>query len=518
MDNLTPVKISALPAVASPSTSSKIPLVDSDNITKYATIADLLAIFSSSGSWSSNALPAVSSVTALGNRSYNITFSSTVAAILTPGMRLRTSRSTAAPTQCTDLESGSSQYYSRTSAGLTGMTFTDDFVVSAWVKLESYAAMTIASRYNGTSGWDFQLLSDGRLYLAGYNGGAANVSNVISYQSVPLNKWVHVAVQLDMSTFTATTTTSYVMIDGAGVPAQVTRGGTNPTALIQAGNLEIGGRNGGLQPFDGKLAQVAIYNAKVTQATILASMHQTLTGSETSLASAYSFNNSVSDLNANANNLTANNSAVATNADSPFTLDANGVPGGTYDFGIVTKVAATVATVQVPEGCAIPTTGGVSAVDLSPYKAPFGMTVDEGRWAVVYYARFAFSKTSPSAGTYYSGASANGEWAASFPIGAWKLAFEFALQAINSTNAPAVQMALSTSNSGISDTEMSVRGVTAVTGASSFDIIATRSRYVEHAAATVYYMVIASLNASAASVSLANSNTAGFVRAELAYL
>lgn len=518
MDNLTPVKISALPAVASPSTSSKIPLVDSDNITKYATIADLLAIFSSSGSWSSNALPAVSSVTALGNRSYNITFASTVASILTPGMRLRTSRSTAAPTQCTDLESGSSQYYSRTSAGLTGMTFTDDFVCSAWVKTESYADMQVMSRYNGTSGYLFVVLSTGQVRLQGNNASSANYSYVTSNRSVQVGRWTHIAAQLDMSAFTATTTTSYVMIDGLDTPATVTRAGTNPTALVQAGNLEIGSQNGGAQSFDGKLAQVAIYSAKVLQATVLASIDRTLTGSETSLISAYSFNNSISDLSANANNLTANNSAVATNADSPFTLDANGVPGGTYDFAIVTKVATTVATVQVPEGCTIPTTGGVSTVDLSPYKAPFGMTVDEGRWAVVYYARLAFSKASPSAATYYSGASGNGEWAASFPIGAWKLAFEFALQAINSTNAPAVQMALSTSNSGVSDTEMSVRGVTAVTGASSFDIIATRSRYVEHAAATVYYMVIASLNASAASVSLANSNTAGFVRAELAYL
>jgi hypothetical protein len=39
------------------------------------------------------------------------------------------------------------------------------------------------------------------------------------------------------------------MIDGVNVPASVTRGGTNPTSLIQAGNLEIGSINGGTATF-----------------------------------------------------------------------------------------------------------------------------------------------------------------------------------------------------------------------------------------------------------------------------
>lgn len=76
--------------------------------------------------------------------------------------------------------------------------------------------------------------------------------------------------------------------------------GTNPTALVQAGNLEVGATNGGTLPFDGKLAQVAVYSAKATQATIKASMDRTLTGNETSLISAYSFDNTINDLSATA--------------------------------------------------------------------------------------------------------------------------------------------------------------------------------------------------------------------------
>jgi len=312
----------------------------------------------------------VTSVSANGNRSYDVTFTSTVAAIFSPGMRVRTTRTVAAPTQCTSLN-GTNQYYSKTSPA--GMTFTDDFVVSAWVKLSSYQQGTIVSRYNGTSGWVLRVEATGQISFLGYNAGASNASYVQSYQSIPLNKWVHVAAQLDMSTFTATTTTSYIMLDGVDIPAQVARGGTNPTALVQAGNLEIGGQNGGLIPFAGKIAQVAIYNAKVTQANIRATISQGLTGSETSLISAYSFNNSITDLNTtNANNLTAQNSAVATNADSPFGCQADGTISSTLDYAIITKVASAVATVQVPEGCTIPTTGGVTSVSYSTQKVPYG--------------------------------------------------------------------------------------------------------------------------------------------------
>lgn len=290
---------------------------------------------------------------------------------LSNGMKLQCARTVAAPSKCTDLEASSSQYYSKSSP--SGMTFTDDFVVSAWIKVESYGSEVIASRYNGTSGWSFELTSAGQVALYGFNAGSANHSEVTSYASVPLNKWVHVAAQLDMSTFTATTTTSYVMFDGVDVAAVVARSGTNPTALVQAGNLEIGGRNGGLLPFDGKIAQVAIYSAKVTQATILASKNQTLSGSETSLISAYSFNNSINDLNANANNLTAQNSAVATNADSPF---ANAVSAGSLEYAEVLNVSFstnTTVTVRVPDGCQIPTTGGISSVYYSTQNNPYGL-------------------------------------------------------------------------------------------------------------------------------------------------
>lgn len=312
-------------------------------------------------------------VTYNGNRNYDLVFNSVdLSSTISPGQKLKLTRTVAAPDQCTDLESGSSQYYSKTSPA--GMTFTDDFVVSAWVKLESYQSATvIASRYNGTSGWQFYIDAQGTAVLAGYNGGSGNISYVRSFAAVPLNKWVHITAQLDMSTFTATTTTSYIMFDGLDVPASVTRSGTNPTALIQAGDLQIGAGNTG-NYFDGKLAQVAIFNAKVTQATMRTYISQGLSGSETSLISAYSFNNSINDLNTtNANNLTANNSALATDTDSPY---ANAVTAGLQEYAEINSVTFstnTTVNVRVPETCMIPTSGGISNTYYSTAVNPTGL-------------------------------------------------------------------------------------------------------------------------------------------------
>jgi hypothetical protein len=164
------------------------------------------------------------------------------------------------------------------------------------------------------------------------------------------------------------------MIDGVDVPVNVSRGGTNPTAIIQAGNLEIGSTNGGAAPFPGKIAQVAVFGAKVTQAQMRTYHSQGYLGTETSLASAYSFNGVATDLNTTTpNDLTAQNSAGYV-TDSPFTTQASGIPNGTDDYAITMSVSADGLTevLQVPEGCAIPTSGGVSAISYSGMDSPYG--------------------------------------------------------------------------------------------------------------------------------------------------
>lgn len=181
-------------------------------------VRDALALGTSSTSgWEVGSLPNISTVVANGNRSYTLTHASSIASVVSAGMRRRFTRTAASPITCFSLD-GSNDYFNDTT--VSGMTFTDDFVVSAWIKLASYPAnATIVSRYNGTSGWSLQLSSAGQVYLYGFNAGVGNYKSVNSYQSVPLNKWVHITAQLDMDVVGVSTTTSYVMFDGKDVPA-----------------------------------------------------------------------------------------------------------------------------------------------------------------------------------------------------------------------------------------------------------------------------------------------------------
>ena len=460
-------------------------------------------------------------VTYNGNRSYSLVFNSNdLTDTLSNGMRLKLTRTATAPTQCADLESSSSQYFNKTSP--SGMTFTDDFAVSAWIKLESYTggSQHIASRYNGTSGWNFYINSNGQVVLGGNNAGASNFSIVTSYQSIPLNKWVHVAAQLDMSAFTATTTTSYVMIDGVDVPAAVSRGGTNPTALVQAGNLEVGANNGGSAGnfFDGKIAQVAIYSAKVTQANVRATISQTLTGSETSLISAYRLSNSVTDLNtSNANNLTAQGSATTTNADSPFAGgDVQEYTDGTTEMGLVTDVVFstnTTLTVQVPEGYAIPTTGGVSAVSYSAHKVPYGFPAKRGKWTVETIIKAGGSTGSLASNAFgnISGHKING------PIGAWEATarLSYVGAPASGTSSKAIFGLSASASSHSNDIATTFQEVTAGTNVGVNHII---NAFLDLASATDYYLVAKNGLGVNQNFFDNSDNAPTFIRLECAYV
>lgn len=318
------------------------------------------------GGWVVGELAAPNTITHNGNRSYTLTFNSVdYSDELSPGMRLRTTRTTAAPDQCADLESSSSQYFSKSSP--TGITFTDDFTCMAWIKLESYTGsnqMIVTNKNGAAEGWGLFLSSSGELGIEGEDG-SSNVDIALSYQSIPLGRWVHVAGTLNISG-----TSGAVYIDGVEVPSSFTNGGGS--ALVQHTSLEIGSRGGGSLPFDGKIAQVAVFDAVLSQASIRDYMTHGLSGSETNCVAAYSLDNDITDLTSNNNDLTANGGAVATDTDSPF---GDGGTSTTLDYGIVTAVAYstnTDVTVQVPEGCTIPTSGGVSAVAYSTQSAPFG--------------------------------------------------------------------------------------------------------------------------------------------------
>ena len=369
--------------------------------------------------WTKNVLPSVSSVTYNGNRSYTMSFGSSIASYLSPGMRVRATRTVTAPTTVFSLD-GSNDYYSKASPA--GMTFTDDFVISCWVRATSYANATLVSRTDATpaNGWRLYMNSSGQINLQGLNAGATNQRNIATYQSIPLNKWVHITAQLDMSSGTATTTTNYIMLDGVDVPISLSTSGTNPTTLAQSGDLTIG-RDGSGNYFPGYITDVMIFNAKVTQATMRGYMSQKPTGSETSLISAYS-NGSTTDLNTgNANNLTANNGATTSTSYAPYGVNSFGTPVGTYEYGIVTALASsTDVVVQFPEGSCPPTSGGVSAVDLSAYKCPYGFPAQEGRWRIESIYKAAQTSTTITALNQWFAFAA---LQIVVPIGAWRVGY-----------------------------------------------------------------------------------------------
>lgn len=377
----------------------------------------------------------VNSITNNGNGSYDLLFNGQdLTGVISEGMRIKTVRSVAAPNTSFSLD-GVNDYYVKTSPNK--MSWTDDFAAGFWVYLTTYQDGVIASRYNGTSGWQFRVNASGQVQMLGYNAGSSNVSYVQSYQSVPLNKWTFVAAQLDMSAFTATTTTSYVMINGVDVPATVTRAGTNPTSLIQAGNFEIGSHNGGSFPFPGYIGDGGVFSAKVTQATMRSYMSQPLTGSETNLASGYK-NGSTSDLNTTTpNDLTATNGAT-TASSSPY---GNRGASTTIDFGVVmakTFATNTTLTVQVPEGCTIPTSGGLASISYSSENTPYGFVRDRGRWTISTLLFNTYSKSVGSTTAWYVT-----PVKLLVPVGAWKLGYSAQARVGGNTGATAVNGHLS---------------------------------------------------------------------------
>lgn len=335
--------------------------------------------------------PTVSSGYNKGNKEFDLTFASSMAAILSPGMRLKVTRATTPPTQCTDLEASSSQYASKSSP--TGITFTDDFTCEAWIKPESYTSGVIIGRSDATPANGFVLRLDaagGNISVIGYNAGAGNYRIWSSYQAIPLDKWTHVAATFDMSGFTSSTCKIY--INGMEVPGFGTSAGTNPTTLVQSGDLAVG-RHGSaaLQYFDGKVADVRVWSALRTATQIRDNMNQQLVGNETNLVAYYKLDGNFNDSTSNANNLTAGGSALATNVDNPMKAT---------EYAIVTKVATTTVTVFTGTDYNIPNLT-LSTPYYSTQDSPFGFPAKASFKIESFYVSASITNT-PADGAWYN--------------------------------------------------------------------------------------------------------------------
>jgi hypothetical protein len=356
-------------------------------------------------------------------------------------MRLKLPRTVTAPTQCADLEAGSSQYFSKASA--TGLATGTTWTWKAKIKPESYAAMTIAAVDDGTNRMEIRLNSSGQIVIAG--GTAAAEDLVTSYQSVTLGK-----VQDISGSITIGTPTGEIMIDEKVVPSFVTASAAT-TMTIGTPTIYIG-RNAAGNYFDGLIGHVFLFNAIISAATLITYSGQIGTGSETSLEGYWSLNGVLTDSSSNANTLTGSGGAVATNAYSLFTNPVTGtsITAGTTNHGIITAQTFstnTTYTVQIPEGETLPTTGGIGTISYSTQKTPYGFPGDISKWQVETILRTQASKTgTPTQGVWYNLSAANttGGFFLTIPLGVWKTSYQVSFQGNGTTTL--LNTTLSTAN------------------------------------------------------------------------
>ncbi len=297
---------------------------------------------------------------------------------------------------------GSSHYFTKTTPSGTLGTVTNNFTIEAVVQPTSYAVGAVCGRSDATlaNGFYFQMTATGQLEIGVRNGGTGNFRVLTTYQSLPLNKKTHVA-----ASWNGTGPTIVIYFDGIAVPTyQSAVAGTNPTTAGTGGDFSIGriGALSGSNYFPGYISNVAVFDAVLSAATIRQHATYKLLGSETNCIGAWSLDNTANDQSSAGNNLTATG-GVGYTAQTPHGQLDSGVQT-TKAVGLVMNVSTTTVTVQVPEGCTIPTSGGVSAVAYSTQANPYGWVSDKGRWFIKSILRTVSATTSNATyGSYLSG-------------------------------------------------------------------------------------------------------------------
>ena len=380
-----------------------------------------------------------------GNKEFDITSSADLTTVLSPGMRLKVTRGTTPPTQSTALN-GTSQYWSR--ATPTGLSFTTTFTTGGWVYLTSYAGGGIIARRNlDTEGWSLGVNASGQVVVSALRIAVNNKSGT-SRQSVPLNKWTHIATSMDVSVAGDASTVIY--INGAVVPSSVNTTGTC-TALVQGVTaLVIGAeKSAGTNPFPGFIAQTFVYSAVLTATQIQDRQYQELTGSETNLAGYHKFNGDGNDSHANANNLTAVSSAVATNLSNPFNAT---------EMLKITKITAGVITVFGGEDNQVPNMTLTNPF-YSTQDTPFGFNNARGKWKVETYSIANFTNIGFGAVNVWQSGLLN----LAVPTGLWNLGYQGSVRfdsTVSGTRSGFVTLSSSVPTAAVYSQELTSRNAT----------------------------------------------------------
>ena len=324
-----------------------------------------------------------------GNKEFTVTTPYDLTGILTPGMRLKVSRSVTPPTQAMKFVKSSSQWANKTSP--SGYTFTGAFTQEAWVFLTSYpsgSAGAIIGRRSGSVGANYlRVDSTGQLSIL-YGDGSGNFTQFQTYQSLPLNRWVHVAGAVT----SVSSKTAVMYINGAIVPSATILSAA--TTLVQAGDLGVGGYTSGTETFDGYISEARVWSAAQSQANIQANMAISLVGSETNLVALFQGNGNFNDATSNANNLTANGGAIATQAANPYSAT---------EYAIITKVSysnpTTTITLFTGTDYTIPNQT-LNTPYYATVKAPYGFPASKYKWLVDYKYKTSVSQIVTSTGAW----------------------------------------------------------------------------------------------------------------------
>lgn len=215
--------------------------------------------------------------------------------------------------QSADLESGSSQYFSR--ADTASLSITGDLTLECWINIESDtgAEQYIFNKQDSgtTRSWYFRINTGGELFgnVDQANNGTdrsqatGSTDIVASY----LGQWVHVGMQFNASNGEIDFTVN-------GVDDSATNNDTSATAINDSDAASLVGAAagpGGL--FDGKLSLCRVWSERRTTSEINDNKCNVL-GSTTNLAAEWTLDNTVNDNSGNSNTLTNNNS-------TPFVSD-----------------------------------------------------------------------------------------------------------------------------------------------------------------------------------------------------
>lgn len=216
-------------------------------------------------------------------------------------------------THSLDLERSSTQYASISDASQTGLDFTGDFTIEAWIKLEQLPStaggnMVIVSKddvNNRCYNLDIKG-SDDKLSIQYFSGGSVNRHQMnLAFDSGDVGTWVHVAVSVDVSAETAT-----FYKNGSSQASTYAIDSNGTSVDDDPAEFRIGAQGNNAQYFDGLIDEVRVWNDIRTSGEIASNYQTELTGSESNLQGYWKLNNNYTDETSNGNDLTGSGSPV----------------------------------------------------------------------------------------------------------------------------------------------------------------------------------------------------------------